>query len=65
MGKPKPLNKIVRSNIIIRVVWSLETKLIKENTFMDTIGILNNTLILHNNTKLLESSLFTVNILYT
>src|SRR6266571_6733563 len=65
IGKPKPLNKIVGSSAVIRVVWSLKTKLIKENAFMDTIGTLNSTLILYNSTKLPESSLPTVNILYT
>ena len=65
IGKPKPLSKIIGSSIIIRVIWSLKTKLIKENIFMDAIGTLNNTLVLHNNTKLPESGLPTVNILYT
>ena len=64
MGKPKSLSKIIGSSIIIRVIWSLETKLIKENAFMDAISTLNNTFILHNSTKLPESSLPIVNILY-
>ena len=65
IGKLKLLGKIVGSSVIIRVVWSLKTKLIKEDVFMDTIGTLNNTLVLYNNTKLPESSLSTVDILYT
>ena len=65
MGKPKLLNKIVRSNVIIRVIWSLETKLIKEDAFIDIISTLNSTLVLYNSTKLLESGLPITNILYT
>ena len=65
IGKPKPLNKIIRSSIIIRVIWSLKIKLIEEDAFMDAIGTLDSTLIFYNNTKLLKSGLFIVNILYT
>ena len=49
----------------MRVIWSLETKLIKKNAFMDAIGTLDSTLILHNNTKLPESGLPIADILYT
>ena len=65
MGKPKPLSKIIKSSTITRVIWSLKTKLIKEDAFMDAIGILDSTLILYNSTKLPESSLPIVDILYT
>ena len=64
MGKPKLLNKIVGSSIIIRIVWSLKTKLIKENAFINTIGTLDSIFVLYNSTKLPESSLPIVNILY-
>ena len=65
MGKPEPLSKIIGSSIIIRVIWSLKTKLIKENTFIDAINTLDNTLVLYNNTKLPESGLSIADILYT
>ena len=65
MGKPEPLNKIIRSSAVIRVIWSLKTKLIKEDAFIDAIGTLNSTLILYNNTKLPESGFPIANILYT
>ena len=65
MGKLEPLSKIIRSSTVIRVIQSLETKLIKKDAFMDAIGILDNTLILYNNTKLLESGFPIVDILYT
>jgi len=65
IGKPKLLSKIVGSSAVIRVVWSLKIKLIKENAFINTIGILDSTLVLHNNTKLPESGLFIIDILYT
>jgi len=65
MGKLEPLSKIIRSSAVIRVIWSLETKLIKKDTFIDAISTLDSTLILYNSTKLLESSLPITNILYT
>ena len=65
MGKLKPLSKIVGSSAVTRVIWSLETKLIKEDTFIDVISTLDSTLILYNSTKLLKSSLPIANILYT
>ena len=49
----------------MRVIWSLKTKLIKKNAFIDTIGTLNSTLILYNNTKLLKSDFPIADILYT
>ena len=65
IGKLKPLSKIVGNSAIIRVIQSLETKLIKEDAFIDAIGTLDSTLILYNSTKLLKSSLSITNILYT
>ena len=65
IGKLKPLNKIIRSSTVIKVIQSLKTKLIKENAFIDIIGTLNSTLILYNNTKLLKSGFPIANILYT
>jgi len=64
IGKPELLSKIVRSSAIIRVIWSLETKLIKEDAFIDAIGTLDSTLILYNSTKLPEFGLPIANILY-
>ena len=49
----------------MRVIRSLETKLIKEDAFIDAIGTLDSTLVLYNSTKLLKPSLFIANILYT
>jgi hypothetical protein len=65
IGKPEPLSKIVGSSAITRVIWSLETKLIKEDAFIDAIGTLDSTLVLYNSTKLLKPSLLIANILYT
>jgi len=64
MGKPEPLSKIIRSSAVIRVIWSLETKLIKKNAFIDAIGTLDSTLILYNSTKLPEFGLPIADILY-
>jgi len=65
MGKLELLSKIVRSSTVIRVIWSLETKLIKEDAFIDAIGTLDSTLILYNSTKLPEFGLPIADILYT
>ena len=65
MGKLEPLSKIVGSSTIMRVIWSLKTKLIKKDTFIDTIGTLDSTFVLYNSTKLLKSGLPIADILYT
>ena len=65
IGKLELFSKIIGSSAIIRVIQSLETKLIKEDIFIDTISTLDSTLVLYNSTKLLKFSLPIINILYT
>jgi len=47
------------------VVQSLKSKLVKEDILINAVYTLNNTLIFHYSTKLLELSLPNINIVYT
>jgi len=64
IGKLELISKVVIYRVM-GVVWSLKSKLVKEDILIDAVYTLDSTLIFYYSTKLLELSLFSINIVYT
>ena len=64
IGKLEPISKVIIYRAI-RVIWSLKSKLVKEDILIDAVYTLNSTLVFYYSTKLLELGLPSVNIVYT
>ena len=64
MGKPEPISKVVIYRAI-RVIWSLKSKLVKEDILIDAVCTLDSTLVFYYSTKLPELGLPGVNTVYT
>ena len=64
IGKLELIGKVVIYRAI-GVIWSLKSKLVKEDILIDAVYTLDSTHVFYYSTKLLELSLPSINIVYT
>ena len=64
MGKLELISKVVICRAM-GVIWSLKSKLVKEDILIDAVYTLDSTLVFYYSTKLLKLGFFGVNIVYT